>query len=371
MIISADFSIFFRTIFLGLLIAAFPLAQFFGAPLIGELSDRFGRKKIFIVTIIGGILGYTITGLGIHLKTLSLLAAGRLFTGFFAGNLTLCLASIADISHSQEKRVKNFGWVAAIGGLSFILAIALGGSFSLPEIHLNPGSAFFITAFLSLINLGLMIGMFQESHVVKSAQKITLLKGIQNLSVILQSKEIRIIYLAYFLFMISWVTSMQFLSSYMFEHFLVSFQRIPFLFMGIGLIWALSNLIINPLVSKIFPPQKSFYLFLFGLSLFLFLTLFPLSLSFFLIFFLLAVVCSALCWTNGLATVSINASSSLQGSTLGLNQSVSAIASILGPVIGGIIAGINTSYIFVFTGICSLSAAVFLSRRIFPVPPFK
>lgn len=360
MIVSPDLPIFHRTLLLGLLIASFPLAQFFGAPLIGELSDRLGRKKIFIITIIGGLIGYALTGAGIHLKAISLLWIGRLWTGFFAGNLTLCLASVADISKTKEERVKNFSWIGAVGGVSFILAILTGGSFYISTLNFNPGTAFFVTALLSLINLCFMIWMFQESHIPKKIEKIGFFKGIYNLASITRSVKLRTIYIIYFLFMICWVTSMQFLSDYLFKHYSISMHALTLIFIGIGAIWTFSNFVVNPLLTKILQAKKSFYFSLLGLSIFLVLTFIAPSFSFFIVSFFLATLCGALSWTNGLATISLNASDQLQGSTLGLNQSVTAIASILGPVIGGIIAGINAHYIFIFTAFCSLAASLIM-----------
>ncbi len=88
-ILSTSISILRKTILLGLLISAFPFAQFFGAPLIGAISDRLGRKKCFLITVSATGIGYFITGLGIILGLLPLMFIGRLWTGFFAGNLTL------------------------------------------------------------------------------------------------------------------------------------------------------------------------------------------------------------------------------------------------------------------------------------------
>ncbi|MBI3236503.1 MAG: MFS transporter [Chlamydiales bacterium] len=148
-----------KTILLGLLIGAFPLAQFFGAPLIGQFSDRFGRKRAFYITILGTAFGYTLTAFSILEHFLSLLFISRILTGLCAGNLTICLAAIADRSVDQKIRTKNFGSIAAIGGLSFILAILLGGILSNPEHHplFHASFTFWITAFLSYINFFFMI----------------------------------------------------------------------------------------------------------------------------------------------------------------------------------------------------------------------
>lgn len=364
-LLETGFSFFHRTFLLGLLISSFPLAQFFGAPFIGELSDRIGRKKVFIGTITGGTIGYLLTGLGIQFRDIHTLWIGRILTGFFAGNLTLCLASIADITHTKKERARNFGWVGTVGGMGFVLAIFVGGSFSNPDLDrfFRPDLPFFITAVLSLINLGLMFHFFSESHKpIKSHHKIEILKGIKNIGAAFHAKEVRGIYATYFLFILAWVTSMQFLSTYLINNFNVSSNTITLTFIFIGISWSLANFIINPILSERVASRQTFLMGLLLLSLFLYLTLIPHQpLFLFLIHFFIATLCAALCWTNGLATISQAVSKTVQGSVLGANQSIVAIASIVGPIVGGIIAGVDIHKLFLFCGSLSLLGALLLS----------
>ncbi len=361
--LSTDVTLFHRTLLLGLLIASFPLAQFFGAPLLGELSDRVGRKKVFIATIIGGIIGYFLTGLGIHLKEIHLLWTGRALAGFFAGNLTLCLAAIADITKTKQQRAYNFGWIGVIAGLGFILAILTGGSLSNPNLvsGFRPEIPFFITGILSCINLAVMLRFFQESHKVKQRDKLDIWTGVKNIGCALQTKGVRIIYTVYFLFMICWVTSLQFLSAYLIDNFNASTNTITLTFVLIGITWSFANFVLNPILSKFLSSSKTLFFGLLVLSAFLFLTLIhhqPKAL--FLTHFFIASLAAALCWTNGLATLSIKASKFIQGSILGVNQSVVAVAFIIGPIIGGFLAGIDIHKLYTFTASCALLAALLL-----------
>lgn len=363
-LLPAELTLFHRTFLLGLLIASFPLAQFFGAPLIGGLSDRIGRRKVFIGTILGGIIGYTLTGFGIHFRDLHFLWIGRVITGFFAGNQSLCLAAIADISVTDASRARNFGWVGTINGVSFILAILIGGSLVNPNLtnFFRPDLPFFITAALAVISLGLIIGFFQESHKpMKHEDRLHILQGLKNIGAALKTEGVRTIYGGYFLFMICWITSMQFLSAYLYSTFFITANIITFSFVTIGVMWSFANFVVNPFLSKIWPTAKTFIFALICISIFLYITLIPVkNLYFFLTFFFLATFCSALGWTNGLVTISLSVSKFIQGSILGINQSIVAIASILGPILGGLIAGMDIHKLYLFTGSCSLLAALLL-----------
>jgi DHA1 family tetracycline resistance protein-like MFS transporter len=357
-ILSYHSSFFERTALLGLTIAIFPLAQFFGAPLIGELSDRFGRKKTFCITILGTCLGYAVTGLGIAIDHLPLLFFGRLWTGFFAGNLTICLAAIADISIDEETRTKNFGILAAVGGLSFIFAIFIGGSLSI----LASSLAFWLITVLSLVNFYCMLRFFHESHPPPSAPKkgLRLLEGIHNIRAALEKGTTRRIYMIYFFFMMCWSTSMQFLPAFLIKNYTVSTHALVLTFMGIGAMWSLSNLVANRSLAKHFHPPKTLTVCLSTMSILLLLMLVPEKLPMAMGIFFAAAFFGGLSWTNCLATVSLSADASIQGRILGVNQSVGALAAILAPTLGGVIAGLGTHLVYLFTSISGFAAVYIL-----------
>ena len=365
-----DPTFFLRISLLGITIASFPLAQFFGAPIWGSISDKIGRKRVLLTTISGGILGYLLTGLGIRWKLLPLLLAGRALAGFFAGNLTLCLAAIADISHTQKERTLNFGWIATVGGIGFVLAVLTGGSLSNPDLsrYFSPDIPFFITACFAALNLILMKVFFIEVRGSKTLRKIDPLAGLKNIGKAIRTKGVFLIYGVSFLFMVCWVASMQFLSAYLIDVYHVTANTLTLTFVFIGITWSFANFIINPFLSSIFPSSKTFLLTLSFLGITLFLTLIPHEpLPLFLFHFFLATLFASLAWTNGLATISAIASKALQGSVIGINQSVVAIASILAPIGGAAIFGIDVHKLYLFTGGCSFLAAGLLLIRSFGI----
>lgn len=357
---------FERTLLLGIVIASFPFAQFFGAPLIGQFSDRFGRKKAFFITILGTALGYTITAASIMSGSIFFLVISRFCTGLFAGNLTLCLAAIADMSPDEASRTQNFGQIGAVGGLSFIIAIAFGGILSNPGIshHFNPSFPFWITALLSYLNLACMILLFHETHSSKPHPGINPFKGFHHLIEGIRNNTLRIIYCVNFLFMLAWVASMQFLPSFLLEHFKFQIGNITLCLMAGSALWALSNLILNRQLAKRFFPGKTLLVSLFLLALLLLNILFVQTAILFFILFFPAVCCASLCWTNGLATISLKAPSEIQGSILGINQAMTSIAAMLSPIIGGLLTGLNEHALYFFAGLSTLFAfSVLISSK--------
>jgi len=354
----AAFTTLERTFLLGLTIAAFPIAQFVGAPLIGQFSDLHGRKRSFFITIMGVTIGYYLTGLSLYMSSLSLLIFSRMWTGFFAGNLTLCLAAVADLSPDERSRAKNFGLIAAFGGLSFIIAIVMGGLFSNPAFSklFHPSLPFIIAGTLSLINLFMMLSLFIESRPLSSSMPVNLFKGAHNIFNSLLSCELRIVYIIYFFFMISWTGSMQLFPEILLQVYKFSTVEVSEVFIVIGALWSLSNLIINRLLAKYFHPVKTFRFCLIFLSCLLLIGGFPDKIALFLTIMLISASLASLSWSNGIATVSLSAPAAVQGSILGLNQSMTSVASIAGPLVGGFLAGINPHLVYFFTGLCALTA---------------
>jgi multidrug resistance protein len=111
---------------IGLLALSFAAAQFFASPLLGLLSDRYGRRPVLIISLIGSALGYCLFGLA---TALWLLFVARVIDGITGGNISTAQAYISDITPPQE-RAKNFGLIGAAFGLGFIVGPALGGLLS-------------------------------------------------------------------------------------------------------------------------------------------------------------------------------------------------------------------------------------------------
>ncbi len=111
---------------IGLLGAVYPIAQFFGAPLLGRLSDRIGRKPVLILSIIGTVAGFVVLATA---RALPILFASRALDGITGGNISVAQAYIADVT-TREERGKALGMIGAAFGLGFILGPVTGGLLS-------------------------------------------------------------------------------------------------------------------------------------------------------------------------------------------------------------------------------------------------
>ncbi|MBL6852028.1 MAG: TCR/Tet family MFS transporter [Alphaproteobacteria bacterium] len=140
----------------GWLMFVFALMQFLCAPLIGNLSDRYGRRPVLIVSLIALAVDYTITGWA---PTIWWLFLGRFLSGVAGATYPTVNAYIADVS-PPEKRAANFGLTGAAFGVGFILGPALGGVIG---EHFGPHAPFFAAAGIALLNALFGLVVLKES----------------------------------------------------------------------------------------------------------------------------------------------------------------------------------------------------------------
>ncbi len=129
---------------------------FLFSPLLGNLSDRFGRRPILILSLIGIGVDYTIMGFA---PTIGWLFVGRILSGFGGASYTTAAAYIADVT-PPEKRAQNFGLIGAAFGIGFVVGPALGGIIGEYGVRLP----FFAAAMFAFANALYGLLVLQESH---------------------------------------------------------------------------------------------------------------------------------------------------------------------------------------------------------------
>lgn len=134
---------------------AFGIANFFGSPILGALSDRFGRRPILLVGFCGLCLSFFITAVATALWVLIVV---RLFSGAMMANAAVANAYVADITPPAE-RARRFGLLGAMFGIGFILGPVLGGLLGNIDLRLP----FLVAGALSLVNLAYGFFVLPES----------------------------------------------------------------------------------------------------------------------------------------------------------------------------------------------------------------
>jgi DHA1 family tetracycline resistance protein-like MFS transporter len=149
----------------GILIASYAVMQLIGAPILGRLSDRFGRRPILLLSVFGTFLGFLLLGFA---NALWMLFASRIVDGLTGGNLSVAQAYISDVTDAKN-RSKGLGMIGAAFGLGFIIGPVTGGLLS----QWGYAVPAFAAATISFLNLILIYAWLPESLTEEKRSQMT------------------------------------------------------------------------------------------------------------------------------------------------------------------------------------------------------
>ena len=324
-----------RGILLGLLTALYPIGQFFGSPILGKLSDRYGRKPWLVWSIGGTAFGYLLSAAGVLTSSLTLLFVGRFWTGFCGGNSSICQSAVADISNEKSKGA-YFSLLAFAMGIGFILGPVVGGRLADKDLVSWFGwdIPFWFSGLLAVFNTVLMMTLFKETLKTKHDVKINAFSGFVDLYHACRHKALRSLFATFFLFTLGWFFFAQFFQVYLIQRFNFEERQIGDTFTYIAIWYVLTQAFIATPLSRFVSPYSITVVSLPLLAIALLALLVPKeSFTLWYIYpFVTLFVCLA--WPNILAMIS-NQAGEKQGQILGVNQSINSAAQAITPIVSG------------------------------------
>ena len=148
---------------IGLLQATYPMMQFLGAPILGRLSDKYGRRPILVISQLGTLAGFILLGFA---NTLFLLFVSRIIDGLSGANISTAQAAISD-STNESTRTQGLGLIGAAFGMGFILGPVIA-FIVLATTGQNYQAVAFTAAFFSLVSILLTLVWFRETRTADS-----------------------------------------------------------------------------------------------------------------------------------------------------------------------------------------------------------
>jgi MFS family permease len=143
----------------GFLLTSFAGVQFFATPVLGRLSDRYGRRRIMLVSLAGNALAMVVFAVATRSHLLGLLFASRILAGATAGNLSACQAAIADVT-GREERAKAMGLLGAGIGMGMMLGPSLGGEVSRFGAWVPP----LVAAVMAIVDFGFALFLMPDTR---------------------------------------------------------------------------------------------------------------------------------------------------------------------------------------------------------------
>jgi multidrug resistance protein len=341
----------------GMLAGSFSLMQFIFAPVWGRLSDRIGRRPVILVSLFASAVSYLIFGLA---RSLVVLFVSRIFAGIASANIAAAQAYIADIT-TKEQRAKGMGLIGAAFGLGFMFGPVLGGLLSTLGLS-APG---LVASGLCLANMVLAYFRLPESLKPSDSPRVSKRRfNYQNLTDALSHRCIGSLLVLFFITTFAFANTYGTMALFTERQFGYGTSENGYLFAYIGTIAVIIQGGLIGRLTKLFGERRLLvagaFLMIFGLI------LIPFAHS----LFALLLVLAGLSIGNGLSNpivpslISQCSEAEEQGGTLGISQSMSSLARVIGPLWGGFVfEKWGDQYPFISAGIAMILAFV-LSLRI-------
>lgn len=341
---------------LSMLFVSFSLFQFIATPIIGRLSDKFGRKPVLLWCLLGTSFSLALFA---SAQNVFMLFVARILDGITGGNNSVAQAMIADTTEGKE-RAKAFGLVGAAYGVGFLVGPALGGVMS----QFGITAPFWFASLLALI--GTILGFIILPETLKVSQKVREKQSFFPIKKILQSVREPIVGPVLILSLITATAMNAFFigfQSFTVDVLLLTATQIGLVFSAFGLI----NIIMQAggvriLLDKVPSKRKILKISTLLVGIVYLVLPFTRSLMTFMPISLLNAIVGAPIMIVLPALLSERTSKDDQGIMLGINQSLLSVGQIVGPLIAGIVATSNPANAFIFAGLTYLVATAFSFR---------
>jgi MFS family permease len=325
-----------RTLTLGVLLALYPLGQFLGSPVLGGLSDRFGRRPVLLFSLGATTIMYGLIATSLAVESLPLLMAASFAAGLSEANIVIAQGAISDSSAASE-RSRLFGYVYLSASLAYVAGPLLGGKLADSSGYAAPYWAVMV---LLAVVLGAVALWFRETARPVTAAKPGYAEAFTNLARIVTDRRLRPLYLVNFILYLALFGFFRAYPMYLVDEFgldvgevseYVAYVAVPIVIANLWLVGALSRryeprtmaigaaLATGALMALIVVPSS---------ELSLWFTLGPTALA------------VAICLPACAAMLSLAAGEQEQGRAMGNNQSMQVGAEAISGLAGGGLAAV-------------------------------
>ncbi len=360
-LLPADVTTEKRILALGFLLAYYPFGQFLSSPVLGALSDRFGRRPILIFSLIITTLVYVVIAFGIWLDSYTVVSVALFVAGLSEGNTTISQGVIADTIPKQE-RGRYFGYSYFSAAVAFILGPIIGGKLANPDFvsWFSYKVPFLFVALLLFLTLLWVCFGFKETHPIHQREKISYFEAFTNLKNIFTMRHVRPYFLANFLIFLGVFGFFQGFPIYAVHRFQLSVTML-----GLFIAWAsvpflVVNLFLMGSLSKKFRPIQLVIASALWIGVFLLLGLLP-NAQWVLWITLFLIGCGiAVCLPACSSMLSHIVEPKEQGRVLGNNMSLQFFSEALVGVVIGFLASFFLKITILLFGALSLCGGLML-----------
>lgn len=261
-ILGTNLSNFSRHIIYGLIQTSSFLCFMIGAPILGYLSDRLGRRKVLIYCLCGSFIGLCAYAYSFATENLLILFVARIVVGFISGNQAIAQSAIADISQSGSHKASNIGLIAVAMTIGLVAGPFLGGVLSDPSVYAKFTNAtpFYVGIIFSLFNLAILLLFLRETNTNRN-ETHKLRYFWREFRTLITHTKTRWLILTFFLFELGWTLYFQSLALVLVQDFQLTNKNIGLfssyvgLLLSLGLFYGVRFLVTRITLQKIIVPS--------------------------------------------------------------------------------------------------------------------
>jgi MFS family permease len=360
--LSAHSRLSHRIIMLGVLLSLYPLGQFLGSPVLGALSDRFGRRPVLLASLTATTVGYALIVAALALQSLPLLLGASLLAGLSEANVVIAQSAIADVT-TAASRARLAGYVYLSSSLAYVVGPLAGGK--LADSSLVPwfdyATPFWVVLGLLLLALAWVGLAFRETHAPRAEQTVDYIAAFANLFDVLNDHRLRALYAVNFLLYLAIYGFFRCYPMYLVDEFRLNVSRVSEFIAWVAVPIVLANLGLTDFLAKRVEIRQIAIASAVLTGAFMMMIPVPPQVDALWVTLFLASLALAVCLPACATMISVAVSSSEQGRAMGNNQSVQVGAEALSAVLGGLLAAVATSLPLVALGLVAIAAAGFLA----------
>lgn len=357
-----------RAIILGITLAAYPLGQFIGSPILGALSDEHGRKRILASSLFVASICYLIAGLAIQWHHISLLILSRFLAGLMEGNIAIARAMAADLTTISKHT--TFGKINAATSIAFFIGPFLGGLLSDKTIseHLTASTPFYFICFLFFcLAIATEIVLKRRLALIPAItrgfwQRINLIKRMKAL---FQNKHLQFLLIISTCFTLAVDIFYEFGPVYLTLKWSLDPVQLVYYNTALCIALAVGNGWLPAVLTSRYANLSIIVSSLGGFALFLLGIVLTNSSEVMLILFILSGIAIGLGVTLLTVNISDSVSDAIQGEVMGVQVSLRVLGDAIICLFGGILLSISPKLILIIAAILSLLAMTYYTAKQF------
>ena len=341
----------------GLLFAVFSVCQFFSTPIIGRLSDKYGRRPMLLVSIMGTAVSFFMMAFAPNALFLFL---SRALDGLTAGNIPVAFAVISD-STKPEDRARAFGLIGSALNFGFVFGPAIAAF----TIGFGPALPFIIAGIITTIAAILLALFLPETNKHMGEVKTGKLFDFKGMWRMLFDPSIGLVFLLSFVFFLAFACAI----IYGFQPYTINVLKInqtenAILFTIFGAVGLFAQNLVVHRVAKALGNKKAFSNSMLFIAISFVIMYFSQSLPVFVVAMIILALANSMAQTLIPTILSQIADEKSQGSIMGLNASYQSVGMIFGPLLGGLVATVSVPLPFLI-GAGLILVCYFISFKIF------